>query len=107
MDSLAFDKAMKDFDFLPTENIYSKGDLKTSKMVFGKTKDFGVTMIWISKNTTNSMIAKLLEKTSKAKNISSEDGFYFIYKKYIISIKSTKSDTYFEEINITEKNKIQ
>lgn len=105
MDSAAFDMIMKEKGFAPTENIYSKGDLKTSKMVFGKTKQFGVSVAWISKNNTNSLIAKLLEKTPGAEKVSAEDGFYFIYKKYIITVKSTKASYHIEEINIIERNK--
>lgn len=107
MDSVSFDMIMKDNGFLPTGDIYCKGDLKTSKMVFGKTRNFGVSVAWISKTESNSLIAKLLEKTAGTEKVSPEDGFYFLYKKYIITIKSTKSSHYIEEINITDKNGVK
>ena len=103
MDSLAFDSVMRSFDFAIEENIYTKGTLDKSKMVFGKSKQFGTSIVWVSNDNNISVVDKLLEKFTHPSNVSVADGFSFMYKKYVISVKSSKSGINYEEINIIDK----
>jgi len=103
MDSTAFDSVMRSMDFALEENIYTKGSLDKSKMVFGKSKNFGTSIVWISNENSVSIIERLLDKFTHPSNVSFADGFSFMYKKYVISVKSTQTTPKYEEINIIDK----
>ena len=104
-DSTTFDSIMRSLGFTIEENIYTKGDLDKSKMVFGKSHDFGTSIVWISNDTKISIIDMILVKTALPKYISVADGFSFMYRKFIITVKSTQNGVRYEEINIIEKTK--
>ena len=103
MDSAAFDSVMRGMDFALEENIYTKGSLDKSKMVFGKSKNFGTSIVWISNDNSVSITERLLEKFTHPSNVSLDDGFSFMYKKYVISVKSAQTTPKYEEINIIDK----
>lgn len=103
MDSAAFDSVMQSFDFTTEENIYTKGSLDKSKMVFGKSRQFGTSIVWVSNDNNISIVEKLLKKFTHPSNVSIADGFGFMYKKYVISVKSSKNGINYEEINIIDK----
>ena len=103
MDSTAFDSVMHSFEFTIEENIYSKGSLNTSKMVFGKSAQFGTSIVWVSNDNNISIVEMLLEKFTHPSNVTLADGFSFMYKKYVISVKSTPGTPKYEEINIIDK----
>ncbi|MBR4199204.1 MAG: hypothetical protein IKQ94_10570 [Bacteroidales bacterium] len=103
MDSASFDSVMRSMDFVLEENIYTKGTLDESKMVFGKSTNFGTSIVWISNDSSVSIIERMLEKFTHPSNISLSDGFSFMYKKYVISVKSTQATPKYEEINIIDK----
>ena len=104
MDSAAYDSLMRSMDFNLEENIYTKGNLDKSKMVFGKSRLFGTSIVWVSHDKGTSLIERLLEKFSQPAEISVSDGFSFMYKKYVITVKSSQSDLNYEEINIIDKS---
>lgn len=103
MDSVSFDKAMCSLDFNNEENIYTKGDLSKSKMVFGKSQDFGTSVVWISNDSTVSIMDNLFQKIAAPDNRAFAEGFSFMYRKYIITVKSSRSNFNYEEVNIIDK----
>lgn len=103
MDSTSFDSTLRSMDFTIEENIYTKGSLDKSKMVFGKSRDFGTSIVWISSDTTVSIVDKLLQKFAHPTNVSYSEGFSFMYKKYVITVKSSQTGLRYEEINIIDK----
>lgn len=103
MDSSAFDSIMRGMDFVPEENIYSKGSLDHSKMVFGKSRQFGISIVWISTDSDISLLDRLLRKFARPAGISEEDGYSFMYRKYVITVKANDKGFKYEEINIIDK----
>ena len=102
-DSITFDSIMHSFGFTHEENIYTKGSLDKSKMVFGKSQQFGTSLVWISNDKNVAITDRLLEKFAKPAEVNLSDGFSFMYKKYVISVKSTDAEIRYDEINIIDK----
>lgn len=105
IDSVAFDSVMRSQGFASEENIYTKGAIDKSKMVFAKSEQFGTSLVWISNDTTASVVERMLEKFAHPDNVSLADGFSFMYKKYVITVKSTKGGLNYEEVNVIDKVK--
>ena len=103
MDSVAFDSVMRQMSFTVDENIYYIGILSTSKMVFGKSGAFGTSLVWISTNKDISLIDMVLEKILRPSDVIIAEGFSFIYKNHVITLKSSETKFKYEEINIIDK----